>query len=181
MSHKETDRAVQKGVLALKALLTDRNPCVRVTGSEAAFTILATFWNFLPAADMCALCQSLSGRTTNGASVRYGSQSKDVPSAQKYLEMESLLHHMYGPVLWRAIKAANPRVRMNAAAILASTFPLKGSSVSHKETDRAVQKGVLALKALLTNRDPCVRVAGSEAAATILATFWNFLPTFIYR
>jgi condensin-2 complex subunit G2 len=95
--------------------------------------------------------------------------------AKKNSEVESLLHRMYGPILWRAIKAANPRVRMNAAAVLAVTFPLQAPSLGHKETERAVQKGTKALKDILTDSDPRVRVAGSEATATILATFWDVL------
>ena len=80
---------------------------------------------------------------------------------------------MYGPILWRSLRAANPRVRVNAAVVLSATFPLKSSSASPKEMERAVQKGTSALEALLTDSDPRVRVAGSEATATVLATFWN--------
>jgi condensin-2 complex subunit G2 len=96
--------------------------------------------------------------------------------AQKNSEVESLMHRMYGPILWRSIKAANPRVRINAAAVLAVTFPLKASSMSHKETEQAIQKGTKSLKDLLTDSDPRVRVAGSEATATVLTTFWDVLP-----
>ena len=97
-------------------------------------------------------------------------------AAKKNAEIENLLHRMYGPVLWRSLRAANPRVRVNAAVVLAATFPLKASSASPKEMERAVQKGTKALKALLTDNDPRVRVAGSEATAMVLATFWDALP-----
>lgn len=96
--------------------------------------------------------------------------------AKKNSDVESLLYRMYSPILWRAIKAANPRVRMNAAAVLAVTFPLNAPSLGHKETEQAIQKGTKALKDLLIDSDPRVRVAGSEATATILATFWDVLP-----
>lgn len=97
-------------------------------------------------------------------------------SAKKTPEVENLLHRMYGPILWRSLRAANPRVRMNAAVVLSATFPLKASSASPKEMERAVQKGTHALKSLLTDNDPRVRVAGSEVTATVLATFWDVLP-----
>jgi condensin-2 complex subunit G2 len=102
-------------------------------------------------------------------------------NAKKNSEVESLLHRMYGPILWRSIKAANPRVRINAAAVLSVTFPLKTASINHKETEQAIQKGTKALKDLLTDSDPRVRVAGSEATATILATFWDVLPVIDIR
>lgn len=98
-------------------------------------------------------------------------------AAKKTPEVENLLHRMYGPILWRSLRAANPRVRVNAATILSATFPLKASSAGHKEMERAVQKGAKTLKSLLTDNDPRVRVAGSEATATVLATFWDVLPT----
>jgi len=96
-------------------------------------------------------------------------------AAKKTSEVENLLHRMYGPILWRSLRAANPRVRVNAATVLSETFPLKASSASPKEMELAVQKGTGALKSLLTDNDPRVRVAGSETTATVLATFWDVL------
>lgn len=98
-------------------------------------------------------------------------------AAKKTGEVENLLHRMYGPILWRSLKAANPRVRVNAATVLSATFPLKASSASHKEMERAVQKGTKALKSLLTDNDPRVRVAGSNGTADVLAIFWDVLPS----
>lgn len=96
--------------------------------------------------------------------------------AKKTPQVENLLQRMYGPILWRSLRAANPHVRTNAAEVLSATFPLKTASASHKEMERAVQKGTNALKSLLTDEQPRVRVAGSEVTATVLATFWDVLP-----
>jgi condensin-2 complex subunit G2 len=63
-------------------------------------------------------------------------------SAKKTPSVETLLHQMYGPILWRSLRAASPRVRVNAATVLLATFPLKPSSASPKEIERAIQKGV---------------------------------------
>jgi hypothetical protein len=49
---------------------------------------------------------------------------------------------MYGPILSRSLRAASPRVRVNAATVLWATFPLKPSSASPREIERAIQKGV---------------------------------------
>jgi hypothetical protein len=43
--------------------------------------------------------------------------------------------------------------------------------------ERAIQKGISALEALLTDSDPHVRVAGSEATATVLGTYWAVLSS----
>jgi condensin-2 complex subunit G2 len=95
--------------------------------------------------------------------------------AKKTPGVERLLNRLYGPILWRSLSAANPRVRVNAALVLTETFPLQDGLMA--QTDKAVQKGVLALKNLLKDSDPRVRVAGSEATARVLATFWDVLPT----
>jgi condensin-2 complex subunit G2 len=98
-------------------------------------------------------------------------------SAKKTPSVETLLYRMYGPILWRSLRAASPRVRVNAATVLSATFPLKPSSASPKEIERAIQKGISALEALLTDSDPHVRVAGSEATATVLGTYWAVLSS----
>jgi len=95
--------------------------------------------------------------------------------AKKNPQIEGLLHRMYGPILWRSLGAANAIVRVNASQVLAEVFPLQDAS--HTQTEQAVRKGCKALKALLQDRDPRVRVAGSEAMAKILSTYWDVLPT----
>jgi hypothetical protein len=46
---------------------------------------------------------------------------------------------------------------------------------SPKEIERAIQKRISALEALLTDSDPHVHVAGSEATARVLGTYWAVL------
>ena len=89
-------------------------------------------------------------------------------------EIESLLHRMYGPILWRSLTAANPRVRVNASIVLAETFPLQDGI---SQAAKAVQKGTRAMKNLLVDTDPRVRVAAAESTAQILSTYWNVVPT----
>jgi condensin-2 complex subunit G2 len=98
-------------------------------------------------------------------------------SAKKTPSVETLLHRMYGPILSRSLRAASPRIRVNAATVLSATFLLKPSSASPKEIERAIQKRISALEALLTDNDPHVRVAGSEATARVLGTYWAALSS----
>lgn len=107
---------------------------------------------------------------------------------KKNAATEDLLHRMYGPFLWRSLtSAANPQVRVQAAHVLAEVFPLAGGSASGRggtaatAADKdtvlmAVKKSCAALKTLLQDPDPRVRVAGSEAVAKVLTTYWDVVP-----
>ena len=125
--------------------------------------------------------------------------------AKKSPDVESLLHRSYGPILWRALSSANARVRVQAAAVLAEVFPLRdpyckdnasgsgggvGSSgkkkkggrrssmgTSSSSTEASVARCTKALRSLLKDDVPAVRIAGSTAAARILATFWVAVPS----
>jgi condensin-2 complex subunit G2 len=93
-------------------------------------------------------------------------QAKTLP------EVDQLLHRLYGPILWRSLRAANAHVRVHSASVLAQVFPLADGVNMQK----AVQKAVAALQALLMDTVPSVREAGSTATATVLATYWDALP-----
>ena len=97
-----------------------------------------------------------------------------IHSARKSTEIAALLYRLYSPILWRSLAAANPRVRINAVAVLAQVFPLQ--EPSHNQMQVAVAKGTSALKAALQDTDPGVRVAASEATAQICTMFWEALP-----
>jgi hypothetical protein len=95
--------------------------------------------------------------------------------AKKNAAVEGLLHRMYAPILWRSMSAANAKVRVNAALVLAEVFPLQDAS--HTQTEASIRKGCTGLKSLLQDRDPRVRVAGSEAVAKILSTYWDVVSS----
>jgi len=97
--------------------------------------------------------------------------------AKKSPDVDKLLHRMYGPILWRALSAANPIVRLNATPVLADTFPLRDPDEGEDRTEAVVGKTVDALMALLRDPAPKIRVAGSNAAGRILVAFWDALPT----
>ena len=63
--------------------------------------------------------------------------------AKKATDFEGLLYRMYGPILWRALTAANPQVRVNAAHILVEVFPLQ--EPSHVQADAAFKKAAAKL------------------------------------
>jgi len=98
-------------------------------------------------------------------------QGKNLP------EIDQLLFKMYSPILWRALKAANPSVRVNASVILAETFPLCDQSDSNGQFQECLDRTVNALLSLLRDSYPRVRVAGSDAATRILHDYWTVLPS----
>ena len=97
--------------------------------------------------------------------------------AKKSPDVDQLLHRMYGPILWRALAAANPLVRLNATPVLADTFPLRDPDEGEDRTEAVVGKTVDVLTSLLRDPEPRVRVAASHAAGRILASFWDVLQT----
>mmetsp|Transcript_7266 Transcript_7266/g.10631 ORF Transcript_7266/g.10631 Transcript_7266/m.10631 type:complete len:1184 (+) Transcript_7266:279-3830(+) len=92
--------------------------------------------------------------------------------AKKTPEVQKLLHRLYGPILWRSLRAASPRVRVQAAHVLSMVFPLPDGV----NVQKAMEKATAALIKLLNDVDPRVRVSGSSAACTVLATYWDAIP-----
>jgi hypothetical protein len=95
--------------------------------------------------------------------------------AKKSTEVATLLYRLYSPILWRSLGASNPLVRVHAIHVLAQVFPLQDPSQSN-QMQQAISKATTALEAALTDSDPRVRVAASEATAQIAALFWEALP-----
>ena len=99
---------------------------------------------------------------------------------KKEPEIDQLLYKMYGPLLWRALAAANPSVRINASYILSATFPLHDPTIpgtpGKKHLKDMVQKSVESLMSLLQDSNPKVRVASSSATVQILGVYWDALP-----
>ena len=96
---------------------------------------------------------------------------------KKNPDVESALHRMYGPLLWRALSGANARVRIQASVVLTDTFPLRDPNASEEWTEACVTRSVEALLSLMKDDVPSVRVAGSMATAKILTQFWNAVPS----
>lgn len=97
--------------------------------------------------------------------------------AKKSPDVDAMLFKMYGPILWRALKAVNPLVRVNACAILGDTFPLHDPRGSNIETEEVIMKTVNFLKSILLDDVPLVRVAAADVTARTLGSYWDALPS----
>ncbi|KAL7466506.1 hypothetical protein ACHAXS_006803 [Conticribra weissflogii] len=91
--------------------------------------------------------------------------------------VESMLHRLYGPLLWRALSSSHARVRTQASVVLVDTFPLRDPHAGREATEVCVKKSVAALASLLEDDVPSVRVAGATAASKILSSFWVAIPS----
>mmetsp|Transcript_28364 Transcript_28364/g.35085 ORF Transcript_28364/g.35085 Transcript_28364/m.35085 type:complete len:1411 (-) Transcript_28364:240-4472(-) len=89
--------------------------------------------------------------------------------------IDSLLYRMYSPLLWRALAAANPLVRIHASTILHTTFPLHEPNAGKTHLKEVNEKTIEVLIRLLNDGDPKVRVAGCDATVRILGVYWDAL------
>ena len=91
--------------------------------------------------------------------------------------VEKMLHDLISPLLWRALNSTNSRVRLQASAVLADTFPLRDPTAGNEQQTQAiVAKSVESLSRLMEDDVPCVRVSGCKASTKILAEFWVAIP-----
>jgi len=93
---------------------------------------------------------------------------------KKNPDVESMLHRMYGPLLWRALSGANSKIRIQASVVLTDTFPLRNPNAS---VESCVKKSVEALVSLMMDDVPSCRIAGCDATAKILSLFWSTIPS----
>lgn len=111
------------------------------------------------------------------------------PAQKKAPRVEEMLQRLYEPILWRAIKAANPMVRRHAVEIFIDVFPLVNpdpasgvaSASSFASNDELLQYQFDALLALLTDDDLGIRVLAISGISKILATWWEMLPTAVSK
>ena len=90
--------------------------------------------------------------------------------------VDSMLLRLYEPILWRALKVANPHVRRNAATLLIEAFPLQDPTLPLTQLDEALQRQFDALAALLKDDSVPVRVVAVQGVCRILALFWARPP-----
>ena len=96
-------------------------------------------------------------------------------SQKRNPDVDSLLYRMYSPILWRALSATNPLVRIHASISLRTTFPLHDPNAGKAHLKESNAKSIEVLICLLNDNDPKVRVAGCDAAIRILGVFWDAL------
>ncbi|XP_016094535.1 LOW QUALITY PROTEIN: condensin-2 complex subunit G2-like [Sinocyclocheilus grahami] len=100
---------------------------------------------------------------------------------QKFREgVDEMLHRLYKPILWKALKATNAEVRANATLLFTEAFPIHDPSMSSEMVDQAVQKQpIYCLYALLDDPQPLVRSSAVLGVCSVLARCWEVIPSTI--
>ncbi|KAI2662523.1 Condensin-2 complex subunit G2 [Labeo rohita] len=97
---------------------------------------------------------------------------------QKFREgVDEMLHRLYKPILWKALKATNAEVRANATLLFTEAFPIHDPSMSSEMVDQAVQKQLDLLFALLDDPQPLVRSSAVLGVCSVLARCWEVIPS----
>lgn len=97
---------------------------------------------------------------------------------QKFREgVDEMLHRLYKPILWKALKAANAEVRANATLLFTEAFPIHDPGMSSEMVDQAVQRQLDLLFALLDDPQPLVRSSAVLGVCSVLARCWEVIPS----
>ncbi|CAM9742427.1 unnamed protein product, partial [Pylaiella littoralis] len=86
------------------------------------------------------------------------------------------LLRLYGPVMWRSLRVANPSVRAQACQVLVDAFPLQDPSAGAATYDATLQQQFDALTDLLEDGHPQVRAVAAKGACRVLSLFWEMVP-----
>ncbi|KAI5104631.1 condensin-2 complex subunit G2 isoform X2, partial [Silurus meridionalis] len=99
---------------------------------------------------------------------------------QKFRQgVDEMLHRLYMPVLWKALKAANAEVRANATLLFTEAFPIHDPGMNSERVDELVQKQLDTLFTLLEDVNPSVRSAAVLGACSVMSRCWELLPSSI--
>jgi hypothetical protein len=92
-----------------------------------------------------------------------------------------MLLRIYEPILWRALKVANPTVRMQAATLLFDAFPLTSDDAPRSEIDATMQRQFEVCTQLLMDSCPKVRVVAVTGVGHIIGSFCELMPQNVCR
>lgn len=92
--------------------------------------------------------------------------------------VDGMLLRVYGPILWRSLRSANPIVRSQAALIFFEAFPLQSpDTMSAAESEQLLQKQFDLFHTLLKDSDHRVRAVAAFGVCRILREFWEVIPS----
>ncbi|CAB1097831.1 unnamed protein product [Ectocarpus sp. CCAP 1310/34] len=88
-------------------------------------------------------------------------------SQKKAKGVDADLLRLYGPVMWRSLRVANPSVRAQGYLL---------SGVGAAAYDATLQQQFVALTDLLEDAHPQVRAVAGKGACRVLSVFWEMVP-----
>ncbi|KAK3244146.1 hypothetical protein CYMTET_46231 [Cymbomonas tetramitiformis] len=90
--------------------------------------------------------------------------------------VDEMLLRLYEPLLFRAVQAANPAVRTNAARVLFDCFPLQNPEAPNEDIDRLMQEQFKCFTGLLKDEVPAVRALAIGGVVGVLDVYWELIP-----
>jgi hypothetical protein len=90
--------------------------------------------------------------------------------------VDGMLLRLWEPILWRALKAANPLVRRNAATLFFEAFPLQDAALPAVDLDKLLASQFTCLGGLLKDACVAVRVVAVHGTCRILTLYSELLP-----
>lgn len=129
------------------------------------------------------LLQSLAHAAIHAKDQRYFEGLREMlrsfHDSKRLKEVDSLLLRMYGPILWRSLRCANAKVRVQAATLFFDAFPIQdgnATATSTAENDHLLQSQFELLKTLLEDGDHRVRAVAASGCCRVLSDFWEAIP-----
>lgn len=95
--------------------------------------------------------------------------------------VDSMLMRVYGPIIWRSLKAANAVVRLQGSILFFDVFPLQDPSSRAEDDDSVQQKQFDLLSVLLRDVDHKVRATAVDGVYNILKNYWESLPSAVIQ
>ena len=96
--------------------------------------------------------------------------------AKRQRGVDAMLLKLWEPILWRALKCANPHVRKNAATLFVEAFPLQDATMPAVDLDATLQGQFDHLSRILKDDSVQVRVVACHGACRVLALYWEMIP-----
>ena len=90
--------------------------------------------------------------------------------------VDAALLRAYRPLLFRALSAANPAVRRNAASALFDLFPLHDPEAAVNDTDALLARQAQAFADLLADDAPAVRSVAVMGVVNVLDSYYELIP-----
>eukprot|EP01041_Mallomonas_annulata_P004224 gene4224-8403_t len=97
--------------------------------------------------------------------------------AKRHVEVDTLLHRLYRPILWRSLRCANAVVRSHATAIFFAAFPLQSQELNAVELDALMEMQFGLLLSQLQDSDHRVRTVAVHGVCRALTAYWEAIPS----
>ena len=97
--------------------------------------------------------------------------------AKNNRKVQSMVHKLWEPLLWRYLKVANSDVRVNATQILSEAFPIENPNDELEVRASGQEMQIRSFHNLLRDEVPDVRVVAVQGVCSILSRFWVIFET----